>query len=281
MQFLKKLVLVLACSLTIGLACLLVLLIRSPQVEQHIRTCVIVFLVVLLLAGILIAICLYAIFTMQKYNERNQILNKQLDHEGTMYARTSELYERTRRLNHDLKSYLLILLGYLENAEYEQARLQLVDILDRQLKMDLIHYESSREINAVLNDKFSYANQHGVTFDMRISGEVSSPDAMSVAILLSNLLDNAFEASEKGEGPKVELDMYERKGMYYIQVVNSVDGAVLEKNPFLHTTKKNADNHGIGLKSIRQIIKELDGSLQMYEKNGMFHSCISFPMQRG
>lgn len=67
MQFLKKLVLVLACSLTIGLACLLILLIRSPQVEQHIRTFVIVFLVVLLLAGILIASCLYALFVMQKY----------------------------------------------------------------------------------------------------------------------------------------------------------------------------------------------------------------------
>ena len=278
MQFLKKLVLVLACSLTIGLACLLILLIRSPQVEQHIRTFVIVFLVVLLLAGILIASCLYALFVMQKYNERNQILNKQLDHEGTMYVRTSELYERTRRLNHDLKSYLLILLGYLENGEYEQARLQLVDILDRQLKMDLVHYESSGEINAVLNDKLSYANQHAVKFDMRISGEVASVNAMRVAILLSNLLDNAFEASERGEEPRVELDMYERKGMYYIQVANSVDGAVLEKNPFLHTTKKNADKHGIGLKSIRQITRELDGNLQMYEENGMFYSSISFPV---
>ncbi len=130
----------------------------------------------------------------------------------------------------------------------------------------------------VLNDKLSYANQHAVKFDMRISGEVASVNAMRVAILLSNLLDNAFEASERGEEPRVELDMYERKGMYYIQVANSVDGAVLEKNPFLHTTKKNADKHGIGLKSIRQITRELDGSLQMYEEKGMFYSSISFPV---
>lgn len=157
MQFLKRLVVALACALTLGLACLLALLIQNPETEEHEHTWIIIFLVVLLLAGILIASCLYAIFKSQHYTEENEILNKQLDHEGTMYSRTSELYERTRRLNHDLKSYLLIILGYLENAEYEQARLHLVEILDRQLKMNLIHYESSGEINAVLNDKLSYA----------------------------------------------------------------------------------------------------------------------------
>ena len=132
MQFLKRLAVALACALTLGLACLLALLIQNPETEEHEHTWIIFFLVVLLLAGILIASCLYAIFKSQHYTEENEILNKQLDHEGTMYSRTSELYERTRRLNHDLKSYLLIILGYLENAEYEQARLHLVEILDRQ-----------------------------------------------------------------------------------------------------------------------------------------------------
>lgn len=158
---------------------------QNPETEEHEHTWIIIFLVVLLLAGILIASCLYAIFKSQHYTEENEILNKQLDHEGTMYSRTSELYERTRRLNHDLKSYLLIILGYLENAEYEQARLHLVEILDRQLKMNLIHYESSGEINAVLNDKLSYAEQHAITLDMHISGEVPREDSMNVAILLS------------------------------------------------------------------------------------------------
>ena len=176
MQFLKRLVVALACALTLGLACLLALLIQNPETEEHEHTWIIIFLVVLLLAGILIASCLYAIFKSQHYTEENEILNKQLDHEGTMYSRTSELYERTRRLNHDLKSYLLIILGYLENAEYEQARLHLVEILDRQLKMNLIHYESSGEINAVLNDKLSYAEQHAITLDMHISGEVPRED---------------------------------------------------------------------------------------------------------
>ena len=59
MQFLKRLVVALACALTLGLACLLALLIQNPETEEHEHTWIIIFLVVLLLAGILIASCLY------------------------------------------------------------------------------------------------------------------------------------------------------------------------------------------------------------------------------
>ena len=54
MQFLKRLVVALACALTLGLACLLALLIQNPETEEHEHTWIIIFLVVLLLAGILI-----------------------------------------------------------------------------------------------------------------------------------------------------------------------------------------------------------------------------------
>ena len=50
MQFLKRLVVALACALTLGLACLLALLIQNPETEEHEHTWIIIFLVVLLLA---------------------------------------------------------------------------------------------------------------------------------------------------------------------------------------------------------------------------------------
>ena len=48
MQFLKRLVVALACALTLGLACLLALLIQNPETEEHEHTWIIIFLVVLL-----------------------------------------------------------------------------------------------------------------------------------------------------------------------------------------------------------------------------------------
>ena len=57
MQFLKRLVVALACALTLGLACLLALLIQNPETEEHEHTWIIIFLVVLLLAGIKLSVC--------------------------------------------------------------------------------------------------------------------------------------------------------------------------------------------------------------------------------
>ena len=62
---------------------------------------------------------------------------------------------------------------------------------------------------------------------------------MNVAILLSNLLDNAMEAAEKAELRKVQLEMYEEKGMYYIDIINTVNASVLHHNPKLQSTKKD------------------------------------------
>lgn len=281
MEFLKKLVIVLSVALMLGLTCLLLLLLYDPTVEGDDNVWVIMFFVVFLLVCILVAICVWALMISHRYTERNRILNKQLVHEGTMYTKTSELYERTRKLNHDLKAYLLVLLGYIENSDYEQARLHLVDILEQKLNLDLVHYETSREINAVLNDKVGRAKSQSVALDMCVSGEVAAADAMDVAIILSNLLDNALEAAAKSEKKTVKLDMYERKGMYYIHVSNSVDASVLKKNPQLNTTKAEKKKHGIGLRSVKQLVKHLDGSFRMFEEQGFFHSSVAFPIDRG
>lgn len=90
-----------------------------------------------------------------------------------------------------------------------------------------------------------------------------------------------MEAAEKAELRKVQLEMYEEKGMYYIDIINTVNASVLHHNPKLQSTKKDKQQHGIGLKSVRHIVKQLEGSLQMFEEDDAFHSCVSFPMQKG
>lgn len=281
MEFLKKLVLMLSGALTVGLVCLLIVLIHDPENNDTRSIWVILFLIVFLLVGMVIGICVHAILVTKRMQDKNQILYTQLDHEGNMYKRTNELYERTRKMNHDMKAYLLVILGYLENSEYDEARTKIVDVLERQLKMNYVYFASSGEINAVLNDKMSYANEMGIEMDLHASGQVNVDYAMDVAIILSNLLDNALEAAKQSKQKKVLLEMYEQKGMYYINLSNSIAESVLKKNPRLQTTKKEKRKHGIGLKSVRQLVRKMDGIFQIFEADKMFCSCISFPNDKG
>lgn len=281
MEFLKKLVLMLSGALTVGLVCLLIVLIHDPEIDGTRSMWVILSLIVFLVVGIVIGICVHAMLATKQMQDKNQILYTQLDHEGNMYRRTSELYERTRKMNHDMKAYLLVILGYLENAEYDEARTKIVDMLERQLKMNYVYFASSGEINAVLNDKMSYANEMDIEMDLHVSGQVNTDYAMDVAIILANLLDNALEAAKQSKQKKVLLEMYEQKGMYYMNLSNSIAESVLEKNPRLQTTKKEKRKHGIGLKSVRQLVRKMDGTFQMFEADKMFCSCVSFPNEKG
>lgn len=281
MEFLKKLILILACALSIALTCLLIILVRDPSVNGGLRSWAVVFLVVFILTGILVAICFHSLVVSGHMEAKNKILSAQVDHEKTVYSKVHTMFEQTRKMNHDIKSYLLVILGYIENEEYQVAHDKIVEILERKLKLNMVNYESSGEINAVLNDKLASANEKNIQFELHASGKVNSENAMDIAIMLANLLDNALEAAENSYGKKVLLDMYEQKGMYYIDVSNSIQESVLHTNPNLKTTKEEKKKHGIGMKSIKHIVKKLDGTLQITEQDGLFRVNISFPLQEG
>ena len=51
---------------------------------------------------------------------------------------------------------------------------------------------------------------------------------------------------------------------------NSIDQSVMQNNHALKTTKANSELHGVGLKSVRSIVKKYDGMLQFYEENNEF-----------
>lgn len=279
-EFLKKTVLILSLALSVGLGCLLVMLARDSGIADRKRAMIIIFIVVFLLAGVVIVICTRLLIRTVRYEEKNKILQTELEQKSEMYAKVNAIYDQTRMLNHDLKSYLLVILGLLENDECEEAKKRIVEIVDQRLGYHVVQYASSGEVNAVLNDKATAAVRKNIKLDVRVSGEIPKEKTMDTAIILANLLDNALEAAANEPDKRISLDMYERKGMYYINVSNPVSESVLHKNPTLRTSKKDKKNHGIGINSVRYLVNQLDGVFQLEEKDGIFRSYVSFPLEK-
>lgn len=280
MGFLRKTVLILSVALSAGLGCLLLLLAMDSEIEYRKRSLLVVFIVVFLLSGIVITIFTRFLIRSTRYEEKNKILQMQLEQKSEMYAKVNMIYDQTRMLNHDLKSYLLVILGLLENDELEEAKKRIVEIVDQRLRYNIVQYGSSGEINAVLNDKAAIASQNQIQLDIRVSGEVPKEKSMDAAIILANLLDNALEAVSNHTDKRVILDMYERKGMYYMNVSNPIQSSVLHSNPHMKTTKRDKENHGIGINSVRNLVKQMDGTFQMEEQNGMFFNYVTFPLEK-
>ena len=82
-----------------------------------------------------------------------------------------------------------------------------------------------------------------------------------INMVLSNLLMNAYEAIQICESKEIKVSMRYDRGMLKIQVINTYNGVIKkEKEEFL-TTKEEAEEHGIGLVSVRKIVDKYKGNM--------------------
>lgn len=91
--------------------------------------------------------------------------------------------------------------------------------------------------------------------------------------LLSDLLNNAFEACEKIEditNSFLDVKMVTVDDFLQIVVTNSVDKKIIIKNNELVTTKSDKVNHGIGSTNIKDIVTKYKGNIQYNCVDKMF-----------
>ena len=126
-------------------------------------------------------------------------------------------------------------------------------------------------INSVLNFKIGRCRANGIDFKLEIESNFAGFDDTDICVLLSNLLDNAIEASQSvPESPMITLTVTNKQNYLCILVRNRIMESVLAKNGQLKTTKRNKKNHGLGLYSVGQIVDKYEGMKNFYEKNGYF-----------
>ena len=91
-------------------------------------------------------------------------------------------------------------------------------------------------------------------------------DTIELAIALSNLLDNAIEAEQKEQEQEIHLNMEVVDEMFNLIVENHIQNSVLCVNPKLVTSKKNKAEHGLGIPTVREIVNQYQGFLNISEE---------------
>ena len=89
--------------------------------------------------------------------------------------------------------------------------------------------------------------------------------------VVANLIDNAIEAASQTEEKYVDLMIEEKSGRLVITVKNSS----LPVDDDLHTTKEDAENHGLGIKNVKAIADKYDGDTVFEYNNGVFVSIVN------
>ena len=233
---------------------------------------------------LLFAINIFLIWLIRKMNYQNRceventILKVQLEQQEVQINNTELMYQNARKMRHDMKHYFTTYLQLLNEGEVELVKEEMQKTLNTKFDTENVYFMKSKQINAVINQKATVCKEKEILFDVQISGEFEWRNESNIAILLSNLLDNAIEAEVKeNEKKEMKLKMFTYKESVNIIVENRVAESVLEKNPMLKTTKKKKQNHGIGMESIREIVKQEEGTMDISEEIGWFIIHVLLP----
>lgn len=180
-----------------------------------------------------------------------------------------------RNARHDMKHHFIVMMKMIEMKEFSDLSEYLSKLIQENKYEKLgVSRTDNIVIDALINAKYIYAEKNGIHFDIQINVPIQLPfENADISILLGNILDNAFEASIQLPVNKrnVELIMRLDNNMLIVVSKNQYCGILIkDKNGRLATTKGDAQNHGIGLKSVYRITNKYHGSVVIDDSDNMF-----------
>ncbi len=164
---------------------------------------------------------------------------------------------------HDYKNHVIYMLELLEAKEY----VQLKEFMQEEtgiLKCQSSYVQSGyRGIDAIINSKMIYAQSQSIHVfcNIKLPAGLLLDERVMVTIL-GNLLDNAIRAEMNSKKKFIEIHMTYMQENLYVKIVNHKEKGKID---FESSGKENSKWHGIGLRSVKQQIKKINGDFKLIQ----------------
>ena len=223
---------------------------------------------------------LYVIGNIEKATRQeqdNRLLRQQISIQAENYAALKSSYGVQRKSTHEFEHHLQVLRGLLERKEYGAAQNYVRQLqADRALKVFSIT-TNNPVVDVVLNQKYQAAQEHGIKMHVKVNDlSAVSVKTNELAVLLSNLLDNAIEACVKLDGKREILCSIVKEDGIYLSVRNtSAPVQILQGE--IATTKEDTAEHGYGLPAVKYILNRLQAEYTFAYRDGWFQFVAEIP----
>lgn len=196
-------------------------------------------------------------------------------------AKTQEQYnnilksltEEIRQRQHDFRNHLNIINGLAQVSDEKEVKDKIKAYIGKlsnsMMDIEKIIYIDNTIVRAIIYSKYQEAKKRNVGFCYCITSSLENIplEDFQMSEILTNLIDNAFEAVACQEDQLIEVEIYEEEGNSIIEVRNSgitVKDENIEKIFERGFSTKGGKGRGYGLYNVRRIVEGTGGSAKIY-----------------
>lgn len=198
------------------------------------------------------------------------IKNKNKEVKNAYNPLLDEIISNIRSNEHEYKNHIGMLFSMIQVSNNipelkERAKKYIGNIQDTNVSSDVLDIESTI-IKAILYSKLVECDQLGINlnYEIKTNLENSLLDDSEITIILSNLLNNAIEATKNNSKKEIKVDIRKLE-RYKIEVKNSIDELNIDESKIQSFFEKGISSkgtgRGYGLYNVKKIVKKYKGSI--------------------
>ncbi len=193
--------------------------------------------------------------------------------------------EELKSNDHEYKNYITTISGIVQVSNPEEMAINLEKYIDkisiRERDISRLLYIDNIIVRAIIYSAVQKCEALFINFNYYVSSNLKkiSLDESELTIILSNLLNNAIEATSKIEKKAIDIVIYEDINNYIIDIKNNTENFNIEKlqDVFKDGYSTKGENRGYGLSNVRKIVNKHRGKTQISLEDNIFNLIVFLP----
>lgn len=229
---------------------------------------------------------LYYIFEQYNYIKEQQLKQEvavaRFTEKQWHYHEVERIDKRYSVLIHNIKHYLKQIGLYAKENQTKEILNTLKDLQVEFMENESQDVCSHGLLNSLLVDWREKAKKRGVDVNIfvEVGFKIEFMKGVDIMAVFGNLLDNVLEATEKCSPKTADIKLFmQNDGAFsVIRVSNNYNGKIEKEGDRVVTSKKDKENHGIGIQNIKETIVRYDGYVDIDFNDREYTTTIVVPV---
>ncbi|MBQ9983812.1 MAG: GHKL domain-containing protein [Lachnospiraceae bacterium] len=232
------------------------------------------------ICGMIVAV-IYYFNGVEKYRLQSEMSEKYNEQQREYFIKLLEKEQDTRKFRHDIINHLMAMSDLADRGEQIGLQRYLDDLLmDINNEKNQYYDVGNSVVNTILN---YYLLPVKEMCTITVEGYMSEKAGLSqkdLCTIFSNIIRNAVDAIEDLETEKrIEITINQGERFLNITVENTTEREIIFDGEGLPQTSHNdKQNHGLGLKNVKQVVQNYNGSYKFNVEKDSFITEIYLPI---